>query len=366
MKAGAKITSKVFGFLAIFLLIAEFTFRFVVTAPELPYAYFDEHYRIIRYDASIAETGYYTTDRLGIEKTTWYINSTGWNADEEYVPSNKRTKPLVAIIGDSYIEGFSVDQKHHLSAYIKSFTNNTYDVYEFGTSGVNMAQFISVFNYIQHEFTPEIVLFFINEGDLRESVSGLASSPNNLQFLITPKNISSVVPAPYQVVSWKRLVRKSAFVRYLFFYFQFKLKVPELHFLREKKSEDEAQKKEDQDKLMQIAANKIIDSLVSINRHSRILFILHPNRGSIYNLPKTMPSAIKEIEIVKQACAEKEIRYIDLNVSFYSDYLLHKKKFNFAYDWHWNNYGNEVASKAIAQSLQSVMYDSVQYSYKVQ
>lgn len=348
-----KVIVRIFLFCVILCLLSEFTFRFLIPAPELPYAYFDTTYQIIRYDTSV-DRGWYTNDRLGITKTAWHINNAGWNSDEPYNEANKRLKPLIAIVGDSYIEGFLVDAKDHLASQLKSLTQDRYDIYEFGTSGVNMAQFINVFNYVQKEFAPDIVLFFINDGDLLESTAGMASSPNNLQFNANSTTISPIAPQPYRPVLWKRIVRKSAFARYVFFYFQFKLRTPEFYFIKDNKatkSEKKTPNRDTENPVLKIVASKIVDSIKTINAHAEVIFVLHPDRRRIYELPSSVPALAKEINVVQTVCQENSIKYINLNEAFYKDFVVHKKEFNFKNDWHWNAYGNKVAAKEIVKAL---------------
>ena len=43
--------------------------------------------------------------------------------------------------------------------------------------------------------------------------------------------------------------------------------------------------------------------------------------------------------------------FLDLQATFAADYARNARRFEFAYDWHWNVLGNRLAGEAIAAFL---------------
>jgi hypothetical protein len=72
----------------------------------------------------------------------------------------------VAIIGNSYVEGFYADVDSGLSASIEHELDRSQVVYSFGKSGVIASQMVRVASYAQHHFAPETFVFILNHGSL--------------------------------------------------------------------------------------------------------------------------------------------------------------------------------------------------------
>ena len=51
-----------------------------------------------------------------------------------------------------------------------------------------------------------------------------------------------------------------------------------------------------------------------------------------------------------EKCKDKKIKFIDLHFVFESDFSKNKKKFNFPFDYHWNEYGHYVVANQIEKS----------------
>ena len=96
------------SFLKLFLLLGmvEVTLR-CLPASDGPYTVFDKASNILKFDGSKQSDGLGTAGNLAQRKSKWHINNMGWNCGYDY--STHNNKPIVAVIGNSYIEGFIVD-----------------------------------------------------------------------------------------------------------------------------------------------------------------------------------------------------------------------------------------------------------------
>src|SRR6266498_273429 len=97
---------------SVFLLVffGEVFFTYVIRAAQQPWGYYDPTDKIARFAVEQRE-GVYTIGRFAEQRARWRINNAGWNSDIDYVSADKRSKPLIAVIGDSYIEAMHVDVK---------------------------------------------------------------------------------------------------------------------------------------------------------------------------------------------------------------------------------------------------------------
>lgn len=73
--------------------------------------------------------------------TKYRINADGWNSAIEY-KLEKTSELRVAIIGDSYIEGFHVDVENSIGRLIEKGTSSSTEVYEFGMSSADLASYV--------------------------------------------------------------------------------------------------------------------------------------------------------------------------------------------------------------------------------
>lgn len=81
---------------------------------------------------------------LGEIKSHYHINKQGWNSLKDY-SFFEEDKIRVAIIGDSYIEGFHSDVEHSIGRILERQMNNTVTVHEFGVAGANIVDYSRIY-----------------------------------------------------------------------------------------------------------------------------------------------------------------------------------------------------------------------------
>lgn len=99
------------------------------------------------------------------------------------------SKPVIALIGDSYVEGYSVSNGSCIDKHLEKGLSNDYEVLNFGTSGgfgtVHEASLYE--NYVQY-FDPEIVvLYFLSYNDLHDNINAIREG-------FADKNLDLVYP----------------------------------------------------------------------------------------------------------------------------------------------------------------------------
>ena len=73
------------------------------------------------------------------------INNQGFNSLKDYSNIDKN-KISIAIIGDSYIEGFQVDVENSIGRILEVETLNSVEVHEYGRAGGNIVDFSQIFD----------------------------------------------------------------------------------------------------------------------------------------------------------------------------------------------------------------------------
>lgn len=141
--------------IGIFMLLEVF-FRLIMPACEAPFCYYDESDQILRFEKS-PQSGVHTVGPFALQRGRWHINNAGWNNEVDY-QSSGRSKPLIAIIGDSYIEAFHVDVDKNIASNLRRSLQGTFDVYSFALSGASLADYLQMSRYVRKKFKPDIII----------------------------------------------------------------------------------------------------------------------------------------------------------------------------------------------------------------
>lgn len=343
--------------LLILLLICEFfVFKFILTASEWPYRRVikspDEPVRFLYKESGIHKSG--ITRALLPEKTEvrYNINSDGWNSPKEYLKSKTQRIRRIAIIGDSFVEAIQVDVDKSFAEIlekelIKSNINNI-EVYRFGVSGAALSQYLQMMRYVKKEYNPDIVIVNIINNDFLESIQGFGNQQGDLlQFKRKNNSWVEVKPTPNSYSSNLRLIqffKNSSIFRYLYGNLGGGLKIKEI--MRSLKRKNSGEKKYSMDINIKDFLNYIFTQYKTVlGPQIKLLLVMDADRKAIYSGsdPKTILHTIT-LEVAKK----HSIPFLDLTKVFSLDFKKNKQRFEFKYDWHWNERGHKIVGEAIA------------------
>ncbi|HMC83304.1 MAG TPA: hypothetical protein VKL61_08745, partial [Candidatus Polarisedimenticolia bacterium] len=164
------------------LLLLELFFRFVVPACEMPSVYFDPTDRILRYDTRGRKEGIATLGKWGEGRARWRINNYGWNSEIDYAPAEGPHRPLLALIGDSYIDALQVDVADNIAAQTRRALGGGYQIYSFGIGGAPLSQYLLMSRYVRRHFNPSVMVFNVVHNDFDESLVELENMPYFLEL----------------------------------------------------------------------------------------------------------------------------------------------------------------------------------------
>lgn len=99
----------------------------------------------------------------------YHINNSGYNSYREFKPSESKTE--VAIIGDSYIEGFHQNYYNSIGRQIENQLGNGVEVYEYGHSSNDLADQLYTIYSNPEKFSKVdyVILYMKYENDLQRS-----------------------------------------------------------------------------------------------------------------------------------------------------------------------------------------------------
>jgi hypothetical protein len=341
-----------FGLVA--FLAAEIVLRTVVPASQPPFQTQDQEYGILGLEGSPSREGLYTVGRLARDRARWRINDAGWNSAIEYVPRADRERPCVAVVGNSYVEGFYADVDSGLTAALQSELQSRYDVYNFGKSGVVAAQMVRVARYAQERFAPQTFVFVLNNESLRSSVRDFGYVIFNAQYRSDGDELVEIPPERYTPNKLMRLHTYSAVARYLY---QNAAALRTRAAIRQQAVQrNDAQavaQVADERPLLEAAALKVVRTIRAEHPEAVVLFIIDADRRTMYETGAE-PAPLRESPIWAAACAQQGCGYLDLTTAFWDAYRTDRRRLDFAGNYHWNRRGMTVVAKAIAQWLRQV------------
>jgi len=267
-------------------------------------------------------TGYAVTGNRNQNYSRFSINKAGFNSHREFNPTKDKFE--IALIGDSFIEGFHQDFDDSTGKKIEDKVPNS-EVYEYGYSGYDLANQMYLIKAYKKDFDliDEIVIYLNYESDLERGVyepnydrlKMLASTPfkirDNIKILAYGSKIGILEPL-------KRMVSGKAFEE------------PENGYqTNEVKSIDE-----DHQKTIDLQRLENFKSLIN-------LYGFDKNKSSI------LLDSRKTSQRFLDYCNVNNIAIID-----FADNLKNSKKATtLIYDWHWNNHGRDLIATTIADYI---------------
>jgi hypothetical protein len=145
--------------------------------------------------------------------TKKHINNYGFFNDQNYTRNDE--SPLLAIIGDSYVEALQVENKNSMHGILSQNVVGKGRVYSFASSGSPLSNYLAYAHYGTSEFKARALVFVIVGNDFDESLKKYKNAPGFHYFSDSTEGLE-LVRIDYQPTFIKRVVRQSALARYLF------------------------------------------------------------------------------------------------------------------------------------------------------
>ncbi len=344
---------RVISFFVLALVVIEIIFRLPLPAADMPKGYQDPEFMIVLHDTTGTRSGLHTMGRFCRPAFRWNINNFGANSAENFRSAEAKQRPCIAAIGNSYLQGLYSDVDEHLSASLQTLLSNEVAVYNLGTSGISLSQAILVATFARHHFSPDMLIIQVNHSSLRNSVRDLGFLPYSAQFRSTDTGWVLGEPSPFRVSRKKRLLRRSALVRYLFYN-------ANVNFgggIVQEAGQNPAPAK-DPDRLAHEEAMKrevlrlTLSTLQEENPGIPILVLLDTDRRQIYETGGQV-CPLQDSPIYSEICAVMGVHFIDLSERMAREYRSNGLRFEFDDNYHWNPYGVSIVADEIAGYMTS-------------
>jgi hypothetical protein len=334
-------------FSALLLVVLELFFRFAVPGARWPSRIQDEKYGVMHFDTSDVRDGLYTSGRIAQQRSHWHINNEGWNSPIDYSSPHPGRKPVIAIIGSSYVEGFHVDGKDRVAGSLQRDLHDRYEVYSIGQAGAALGQFMNLARYAAAKFDPDVFVLVLEDGDLRAALRKNGVRPRDLQLDLADGQPREIPPARSRDGGYKKYLRYSSFAWYLTANAHLTLFGGDAAGNVEQGKGASADSPGDS--LRVKAANYIAQRMAEDHPGKPIIFVIDGPRSDIYQGKVAQSPPL--VNLMRTACRDSNEFVLDLTPIWQQRYASSRRKFNFDHDYHWNAYGHQVCAEAIGDFL---------------
>ena len=334
--------------LVVTLLLLEVVFRWIIPACERPDTFWDEEYQIVKYVPGAGE-GLYTIGLTAGQQGKWRINNAGWNSAIDY--QREKSKPRIAIIGDSYVEGFQVDVEKQFVQLLRDSVAGRKEVYSFGRAGAPLPQYLHMSRYVNREFNPDFLIFNLVHNDFDRGITALNPYDTYFMTLDIGEEVTETAPLPYPEIGWKQWFKVSALMRYVYYNARIGLV---LRAQKEKNSNAEAYTQElvfDHWEEVERMAEYCVATIKKENPGKRILFVMDGDRPNMYLHPPAECPNLRLNALMQELTEKYKCEFLDLSPMMVKDYEKNGRPFNSELDLHWDEYGHELVGKAIFDHL---------------
>ncbi|HUI34901.1 MAG TPA: hypothetical protein VLX67_05215 [Stellaceae bacterium] len=278
------------------------------------------------------------------------VNNTGWVNEQDYTRDGKL--PLIAVIGDSYIEAQMVPYAQTLQGRLAAALKGWARVYSFAASGAPLSEFAVYAAYAVREFGAAAVVINIANYDFAASDAAF-DRPAGMWSYETARNGKELRLVPYSPGWLREIARHSALARYLLLNLHLDRALSAAHLIaslaptrRALAAEPDAERR--------LAASAAIIPLFFRDfaqrvdlPPGRVLFVMD---GAHYPQAPVTDSVRQLRQAFAAAAAAKGYETVDLEPLFLARYRDQPGPVEIPGDVHWNGAGHAVAAEGVMAS----------------
>ncbi|HET7362986.1 MAG TPA: hypothetical protein VFJ70_05350 [Burkholderiales bacterium] len=280
-----------------------------------------------------------------------HSNNYGFNHYADYDPSAKT--PLLAVIGDSFVEAHEVDAGKSAAELLHASLRGAGRVYSFGISGAPLSTYLAYADWARLNFRPDAMAVVVIANDFDESLLKYKDEPRLYYF----NDTGLLVRVDYQLSPLKKLMRQSAFLRYVQHHLLFTHRLAAL----ERRLTGEVGPDYDQTMAtrlpdMKRAVDYFLQQLPERSglEPAKIALVIDADRPAIYSeaeLARASQGWLAQMRgYVAGEARRRGFRVIDLQPVFMARYQRDGQRFEFPTDKHWNALGQRVVAEELRSS----------------
>ena len=292
-------------------------------------------------------------------------NNVGFISDLDYDSQN--TTPLMAIVGDSYIEAAMVPSDETAAARLGRAVGEKGRVYSFGASGAALSQYLAYAKYVKDVFRPDGLVVTVVGNDFDESLLRYKRAPGFHYFSQDGNGELQLIRIDREIPPWRDIVAASSLGMYVAANLEIS-GVLERSRERVKRwfSADPAERTYTGNTLDNSDPMRIADSKTAVDAFlkqlpgmaglpaSKILLAIDAARPELYESVRRDAAKRSYFGLMRtylmDRAVEKGFEVVDMDREFLEDYSRTGRHFEHPDDYHWNSVGHEVLARAVRKS----------------
>lgn len=289
-------------------------------------------------------------------------NNYGFINDHDYDPA--LTTPLLAVIGDSFVEAVMVPFAQTGVARLADSVGAAGRVYGFGTSGSSLSQYLAYARYVRDTFHPTALTVVIVGNDFDESLRTYKNEPGLHYFAESPGGELTLTRLDRPVPWWRDLVGGSSLAMYLyvnleirdvwkrFAYRPGQSAISRPRFVGNTAAEATAERVADSDRVID-AFLRQLPGMAGLPV-SRIALVVDAPRPELYDASALEAVSDSYFSIMRAHLIDRAraggFEVLDMQPAFLADYAQRRLRFEYPDDNHWNGTGHEVFARVVQGS----------------
>ena len=283
------------------------------------------------------------------------VNNDGFVNDQTYV--TKDARPLIAVVGDSYIEALIVPYAKTLHGRLASKLSNDARVYSFGMSNAPLSTYLCWAKYAREKYDNQFLIVNIVGNDFDESHEKYQKFSGGYQYAADMNGTLKLrrvdhTSSPY------RFLWKSALIRYTLLNLHGVIAIKSMFNKPDQTyvGNTDAQASPERLRVSIQVIKAFFRDLPGFSGlpPERTVFLIDGMRPHLYDSNDLSNAsgtyfAVMRQEFMSQAKA-RGYEVVDLQPAFIADYKRNGMRFEFPTDGHWNEHGHRVAAIEVEQS----------------
>lgn len=299
------------------------------------------------------------------------INAQGWNSTKPDYPLAKTPGVArVAIVGDSYVHGGFIDVDKGFPEILEqdiALRGGKAEVFRFGIDGAPLSQYLHVVRSEVVKYKPDLVVIPIIHNDFDESYRFMHTRTGSsfLKFAADADGrVTELPPSDFKMGTADKLRNFRTF-RYLYYktnaYLKLKWLVSKIYWGGSAEwneafisSAVDIRNLQGQDRELETFTRYALEQLKALSAEHgfQLLFVMDGVREAVYAGKDAKAYDIGKLNgLMARLTRELDLPFVDLHAAFVQDWQKQGTRFEFPFDWHWNELGNDIVASVIADQM---------------
>jgi hypothetical protein len=288
-------------------------------------------------------------------------NNDGFINEQDYTVDGSH--PLIAVIGDSYIEAKMVEHTETLQGRLEQRFQGDGRVYSFAMSGAPLSQYLSWASYARATYGADALIISIVANDFDESLAEYKLRDGFFHYARNADDTLELRLSEYRPSLLRQIALRSALARYLVFHLRIgdawaRLRgmVTSSYMVTTERAETVPGGNDLGFEFSLAMLNAFFRdlSIMSGLPPEKILFVVDGRREALYAENEATASFDSYFGRVRRAfismARQRNYSVVDLHNAFETHYQKHGKRFDSDLDYHWSSYGHKVVYEAVVNS----------------